>query len=65
MALYQRFFDAARLDLEAAKVLTGRELYQLALYHLQQAYEKCIKSFFIFKEINVNNKSETTVYAQF
>lgn len=33
-----------------------------SLYHLQQAYEKCIKSYFIFKEVNFNKTPEATVY---
>jgi HEPN domain-containing protein len=51
--LYQRFFDAAKLDLEAAKALKDKQLYQPAIYHLQQAYEKCVKSYFILKEIKI------------
>jgi HEPN domain-containing protein len=62
MALYQRFFEAAQVDLNSAKVMTDRGLYQPAIYHLQQAYEKCIKSYFIFKEVNINNTPEATVY---
>lgn len=45
--LYQRFFEAAKLDLEAAKALKDKQLYQPAIYHLQQAYEKSVKSYFI------------------
>jgi HEPN domain-containing protein len=61
MALHQRFFEAAQIDFDAAKVMTDRGLYQPAIYHLQ-AYEKCIKSYFIFKEVNINNMPEATVY---
>jgi hypothetical protein len=60
--LYQRFFDAAKLDLEAAKVLKDKQLYQPSLYHLQQAYEKCIKSYYILKEVKLKNTPETTAY---
>jgi HEPN domain-containing protein len=42
MALHQRFFEAAQIDLDAVKVMTDRGLYQPAIYHLQQASEKCI-----------------------
>ena len=62
MALHQRFFEAAHIDLDAARVMTDTGLYQPAIYHLQQAYEKCIKSYFIFKEVNINNTPEATVY---
>jgi hypothetical protein len=41
MILHQRFFEAAKLDLEATKVLTEKNLCQPAIYHLQQAFEKC------------------------
>jgi hypothetical protein len=60
--LYQRFFDAAKLDLEAAKVLKDKQLYQPSLYHLQQAYEKCIKSYYILKEVKLKNTPESTAY---
>ena len=62
MALHQRFFEAAQIDLDASKVLIDRTLYQPAIYHLQQAYEKCIKVYFVFKEVKFNNTPEATVY---
>ena len=43
MVLHQKFFQAAEIDLKAAKILTKENLFPPALYHLQQAYEKCIK----------------------
>ena len=45
---------AAKLDMASAKVLTQKDLYQPAIYHLQQTYEKCIKSYFIIKETATN-----------
>jgi hypothetical protein len=33
----ERFFEAAQLDLAAAKAMTERDLYQSAIYHLQEA----------------------------
>jgi HEPN domain-containing protein len=62
LTLHQRFFEAALLDLDGAKALIDRGLYPPSLYHLQQTYEKCIKSYFIFKEVNFNKTPETTVY---
>src|SRR6266496_1051852 len=62
MALHQRFFEAAKLDMASAKVLTEKDLYQPAIYHVQQTYEKCIKSYFIFKEIAIKRTPEATVY---
>jgi HEPN domain-containing protein len=49
MALHQRFFEAAKIDLAAAKILTEKDFCQPAIYHLQQAYEKCVKAYFILK----------------
>jgi HEPN domain-containing protein len=62
MTLYQRFFEAAKLDMASAKVLTEKDLFQPAIYHLQQTYEKCIKSYFIFKEMSIKHTPEATVY---
>ena len=62
VSIYQRFFAAAKLDLEAAKVLKDKGLYQPAIYHLQQAYEKCVKSYYILKEVKLKNTPETTAY---
>lgn len=62
MALYQRFFRAAQIDLDSAKILTGQNKIPPALYHLQQAYEKCIKSHFIFKETTINKTPEAEAY---
>lgn len=62
MVLYQRFFEAAQLDFMAARALTERAHYPPAIYHLQQAYEKYIKSYFIFKEMNINKTSEAVAY---
>ena len=62
MSLHRKFFEAAQLDLETAIILTDRDKYPPAVYHLQQAYEKYIKSYFIFKEIRINKTPESTVY---
>jgi HEPN domain-containing protein len=62
MALHKRFFEAAQIDLDASKVLIDRALFQPAIYHLQQAYEKSIKAYFVFKEVSINNTPEATVY---
>jgi|GEM_PF-1189206 len=61
-ALHKRFFEAAELDLEAGRTLTNSNNSQLALYHLQQAYEKVVKSYYSLKE-SVNNKTpESEIY---
>lgn len=62
MTLHKWFFEAAKLDSEAAKVLTEKNLCQPAMYHLQQAYEKCMKSYLIFKEVKINKIDEDIVY---
>lgn len=48
MVLHQKYFQAAEIDLQAAKILSESNCFQPALYHLQQAYEKCIKSYYVF-----------------
>jgi HEPN domain-containing protein len=62
MALHQTFFEAAQIDLDASKVLIGKGLFQPAIHHLQQAYEKSIKAYYVFKEVKFNNTPEATVY---
>ena len=49
MVLHQKYFQAAEIDLEAAKILAKQNFFLPVLYHLQQAYEKCIKSYYIFR----------------
>ncbi|MGH9978865.1 MAG: HEPN domain-containing protein [Nitrososphaeraceae archaeon] len=49
MVLHQKYFQAAEIDLKAAKILAKENLFPPTLYHLQQAYEKCIKSYYIFR----------------
>lgn len=49
MTLHKKYFHAAEIDLEAAKILSKKNFFPPALYHLQQAYEKCIKSYYIFR----------------
>jgi len=48
LTLHQRFFETAQMDVNAAKALIDRRFYPPSLYHLQQEYEKCIKSYFIY-----------------
>jgi hypothetical protein len=49
MILYHKYFQAAEIDLKAAKLLVKEKLFPSTLYHLQQAYEKSIKSYYIFR----------------
>ena len=49
MVLHLKYFQAAEIDLKAAKILAKENLLPPTLYHLQQAYEKCIKSYYIFR----------------
>jgi hypothetical protein len=60
--LHKRFFQAAEIDLQAARILTKTDLSQPALYHFQQAFEKCIKSYYSLKESVDNNTSESIIY---
>jgi hypothetical protein len=61
MTLYERFIEAAQLDLEAAKVLTERGLYPPAIYHLQQAYENVSNRTLSLRKC-INNTPEAYVY---
>ena len=63
MALHQRFLEAAQIDLDASKVLIDSGLFQ-PIYDLQQAYEKSIKAYFVFKEVSINNTPEATVHTE-
>jgi HEPN domain-containing protein len=62
VALHIRFFQSAEMDLEAARILTNANHSQLALYHLQQAFEKCVKSYYILKETIENKTPESEIY---
>jgi HEPN domain-containing protein len=62
ISLHKRFFQAAEIDLEAGKILTQQNRCQPAIYHFQQAYEKCIKAYYSLKEIIDNNTPETEIY---
>jgi HEPN domain-containing protein len=62
MSLHQKFFQAAEIDMNAARILAKANCSQPAIYHLQQAYEKCIKSYYIFKETTVNKSSDSEAY---
>jgi len=60
--LYGRFFQAAEIDLESAQILKNANHFQPALYHFQQAYEKCVKSYYSLKETTENNTPESVIY---
>jgi len=62
IALNVRLFQAAEIDLEAGKILTQQNRCQPAIYHFQQAYEKCIKAYYSLKEIIDNHTPETEIY---
>lgn len=62
IALHTRFFQAAEIDLEAGRILMKANSFQPALYHFQQAYEKCVKSYYSLKETTDNNTPESVIY---
>lgn len=62
MALHQRFFQAAQIDFDSARILAEKNRFQPALYHMQQAFEKCIKSQYISKETTINKTAEDKAY---
>ena len=59
--LYNKFYQAVQGDLNAARTLTEASQFPQALYHLQQAFEKCVKSMYIFQETRHNNTPEATI----
>jgi len=56
--LYNIFYRAAQKDLNAARILAKTGEVPLALYHLQQSYEKSVKSLCIYQETRHNNTPE-------
>jgi HEPN domain-containing protein len=62
ISLHRRFFQAAQIDLETGKLLIQANRLQPALYHFQQAYEKCVKSFYSLKEAVDNKTPESEIY---
>ena len=61
--LYQQFLSAAKMDLDAARVLNNNN-GAAALFHLQQSYEKSIKSFHIFNSIEIHGLSSDDAYSK-
>jgi hypothetical protein len=51
----KNWFEIAKVDLDAAQILYNKSMIPFTIYHLQQAYEKMSKAFFI---LNGNVKGE-------
>jgi len=60
--LYKRFFQATEIDLTSGRILKNANHFQPALYHFQQAYEKCIKSYYGLMETIDKNTPESKIY---
>lgn len=54
MALHQRFFEAAKLDMASAKVLTEKDLYQPAIYHLHKHMKNVLNHILSLKKLQSN-----------
>jgi HEPN domain-containing protein len=59
--LYDGLLEEANRDLQAAKVLVKNSLYSSTLYHLEQVFEKSIKSLYSYYSIIHERKSEADV----
>jgi len=46
--LEKQYLNAARTDLKACRILYGRSMYSLSVYHLQQAMEKSSKAWILY-----------------
>src|SRR5437867_2462001 len=56
--IYDKLYEAAKLDSEAVISLNEKKLYAPAIYHCAQAVEKCSKSIHAYYMINFQNKPE-------
>jgi HEPN domain-containing protein len=52
--IHLKLREAAKLDLQAVKVLNENNLYAPAIYHCAQAVEKCSKSIQAYYEMKIN-----------
>jgi HEPN domain-containing protein len=50
MLSHEEWLKVAKEDLRAAKVLLKEELYSAVTYHCQQAAEKTLKAYLVFKK---------------
>ncbi len=62
MHLGKQYLELASIDMKAAKLLYKNEIYNLAVYHLQQATEKTVKGACL--TIPINSKGETLLKYQ-
>ncbi len=61
---YEAFLEAAKIDLEAARILAEKCLCAPAIYHLQQSFEKCLKSFHVFKATIIEGTSVSQAHSK-
>lgn len=59
--IYEKLFEAARLDSEAIRVLNNNNLLAPAIYHCAQAVEKSSKAIHAYYLINFQNKNEKEI----
>jgi len=57
----QQWLLKSRSDLESARVLFERELYDTAVYHCQQSAEKALKSYLAWCELPVMKVHDLTL----
>ena len=62
MNVAEAFMQESLSDLETAKILYDRGKYSHAIYHMQQSFEKAIKSVYCYSRIKYDKSSEMDAY---
>ena len=60
----EAFMQESLSDLDTAKILYDKEKYSHAIYHMQQSFEKSIKSLYCYSRIKYDKNSEQDAYSQ-
>ena len=56
--IYEKLYEAAKLDSQSINVLHDNSLFSPAIYHCAQAVEKCSKSIYAYYMIKFQNRDE-------
>lgn len=59
--MYDKLYEAAKLDLESVKILNDNDLFAPAIYHCAQAIEKCSKAIHAYYMIKLQHVSRHDV----
>jgi hypothetical protein len=64
MNVAEAFMQEALSDLDTAKKLYDKEKYSQTIYHMQQSFEKSIKSLYCYSRLKYDKNSEQDAYNQ-